>query len=380
MQNSSGAISYSLNPNIQFGNPIKYVLLTDYGFWEKRDTIIKFFGSYNLVSSEDASVTSNWSGNWSTTTSTYVSPTKCFFDGSLNNYSNNSNKIYTYNPSIDLSNASSAKISFYAKWALESDYDFVQFQVSSDGGNTWVGQCGNYTVLGVSGGVQPLNKPLYEGTKTDWVLEEIDLSDYLGQTIKVRFQLRSDGGTTADGFYFDDFNIYINPTEIASTPTAQFSVSDSTICLGNSISFGDNSTNFPTQWNWYFGDGGTSNDQNPIYTFNNSGTYTVSLVASNSVGSDTAIQVISVDNCMGIDFQLNKRFLVYPNPNDGAFGIVGLDGNSIFEITDINGKVLFVGNSSIENEINVPNFNSGIYCLSGISNGVKVRLKIAVLK
>ena len=49
--------------------------------------------------------------------------------------------------------------------------------------------------------------PVYEGTQTSWVLEEINLSDYLGQQIKVRFQLRSDGGTTADGFYFDDFKM-----------------------------------------------------------------------------------------------------------------------------------------------------------------------------
>ena len=37
----NGNISYSLNPNIQFGDQIKYVLKTDYGLWIKRDTITK---------------------------------------------------------------------------------------------------------------------------------------------------------------------------------------------------------------------------------------------------------------------------------------------------------------------------------------------------
>jgi bacillopeptidase F (M6 metalloprotease family) len=84
--------------------------------------------------------------------------------------------------------------------------------VSTDNGQTWLAQCGNYTVLGTSGNgsVQPANKPLWDGVQSTWVLEEINLSEYLGQQIKVRFQLRSDGGTRADGFYFDDFSIYAN--------------------------------------------------------------------------------------------------------------------------------------------------------------------------
>jgi PKD repeat protein len=380
MQSSTGSITYSLNPNIQFGNQIKYVLLTDYGLWVRRDTIVKTFGLFNLVSSEDANSVSNWTGNWSTTATTYVSPSKSYFDGSLNNYSNNANKTYTYNSNIDLTNAGAAKISFYAKWALEADYDFVQFQVSTDGGNTWIGQCGNYTVLGVSGGVQPIDEPIFEGNMPNWVLEEINLSDYLGQQIKVRFQLRSDGGTTADGFYFDDFSIYVNPAELISMPIAQFSTSSTSICTGNSISFGDNSINFPTQWNWNFGDGVTSSDQNPVHTFSNPGTYNVALMASNSVGSDTAYQVITVENCVGLDYISNNSVFVYPNPNDGSFVIKGLDANSLFEITDINGKKIYTGNNSIDQEISVPILSSGFYYIFGVSNKRKVSVKIAILK
>ena len=94
-------------------------------------------------------------------------------------------------------------------------YDYCQFQVSTDGGNNWIGQCGLHTVPGVggNGSVQPNGQPIYEGTK-DWVREEISLSDYLGETIKVRFQLRSDGGVNMDGFYFDDFTIHKGVTGI----------------------------------------------------------------------------------------------------------------------------------------------------------------------
>ncbi|MFM7668612.1 MAG: PKD domain-containing protein, partial [Bacteroidota bacterium] len=294
-QTSTGAISYSLNPSIQFGDQIKYILKTDNGLWVKKDTIVKTFGAITLQALEDASSVTNWTGTWSTTTSTFVSPSKSFFDGSTSNYSNNTNKTYTYVPTIDLTQATSAMISFYAKWGIEADYDFVQFQVSTDGGTTWIGQCGNYTVSGTSanGSVQPNGQPVYEGTQSSWVLEEINLSDYLGQQIKVRFQLRSDGGTTADGYYFDDFKVFYSvPSN--NPPTASFT-SPNALCQGSTVTFTDFSTNSPTTWAWNFGDGNTSTQQNPTHTYAAAGSYTVSLTVSNSAGTNSTTQNIVVN-------------------------------------------------------------------------------------
>jgi len=58
-------------------------------------------------------------------------------------------------------------------------------------------------------------------------LEEINLSDYLGENIIVRFQLRSDGSVNEDGFYFDDLTINIvepGPLGVDGISTIQFSV------------------------------------------------------------------------------------------------------------------------------------------------------------
>ncbi|MDX2360983.1 MAG: M14 family zinc carboxypeptidase [Crocinitomicaceae bacterium] len=206
----SGTISYVLDPAIQFGDEIKYILETDYGTWTQRDTITKTFGSLPLQFADDASNENNWTGDWTTTGLEFVSPTKSFTDGN-GNYSNNADEVWTYASTIDLSIATQAMISYYAMWEIEADYDYCQFQVSVDGGNTWIGQCGNYTVPGIQqgwqAGVQPDGEPVYEGTQASWVLEEISLSDYLGQVINVRFQLESDDGLRMDGFYFDDFQI-----------------------------------------------------------------------------------------------------------------------------------------------------------------------------
>jgi hypothetical protein len=207
---ASGTISYVLDPAIQFGDEIKYVLNTEYPSWTHRDTIVKTYGSLPLQLSDDASTTTNWTGDWIATGAEYVSPSKSFTDGN-GDYADDANEVYELIQSIDLTYATEAMVSFYAMWEIEADYDYCQFQVSTNGGNTWQGQCGEYTVEGINqgwgGGVQPDGEPVYEGTQASWVLEEISLSDYLGQVIKVRFQLESDGGLGMDGFYFDDFQV-----------------------------------------------------------------------------------------------------------------------------------------------------------------------------
>jgi hypothetical protein len=60
-------------------------------------------------------------------------------------------------------------------------------------------------------GVQPVGEPVYQGAQSAWVLEEISLSDYIGETdVRLRFVLKSDGGVRMDGFYFDDFELMYN--------------------------------------------------------------------------------------------------------------------------------------------------------------------------
>ena len=53
------------------------------------------------------------------------------------------------------------------------------------------------------------------------------------------------------------------------------------------VNFSDQSTNNPTSWNWDFGDGTESTEQNPIKTYDLPGTYTVSLTVGNKFGSET---------------------------------------------------------------------------------------------
>jgi len=200
------------------GSQIRYVFAVNYGSWISRDTITKQIGSWVAVINDNGNTTNNWTGNWQSTAETFYSASKCLTDSPNQNYASNATNIMTWGNDIDLTHAADAQINFHAKWSIEPDYDYCQFQVSTDQGATWIGQCGKYTSLGVSGngGVQPVGEPIYEGAQLDWVLEEVNLKDYLGKKIKIRFVLKSDSGLEKDGFYVDDIRLDITDGALSS--------------------------------------------------------------------------------------------------------------------------------------------------------------------
>lgn len=83
---------------------------------------------------------------------------------------------------------------------------------------------------------------------------------------------------------------YINVSNPSAGPLANFSTSNTSVCVGSCISFTDASTNNPTAWNWSFPGSTTpsSTSQNPSnICYNTPGTYNVSLTAINGSGNNT---------------------------------------------------------------------------------------------
>lgn len=75
----------------------------------------------------------------------------------------------------------------------------------------------------------------------------------------------------------------------AGTPTADFAAS---VVSGEpplDVSFTDLSTEFPTGWSWDFGDTSASSSQDPSHQYTTPGIYTVSLTATNPIGSHTRV-------------------------------------------------------------------------------------------
>ena len=209
LQQDNDSISYTLDPTIAAGDLLTYVISVDNGQFLSNDTVTKTYGQSQVVFSDPANSLTNWtvSQTWGTTTSTYYSASSSITDSPNGNYSHNINKSITLTSGVDLNNAVAATLSFYGKWEIEAGYDYVQLEISTNGGGSWIPQCGNYTKAGSSNQAQ--GEPLYDGFQTTWVKEEISLSDYLGENILARFTIVSDGGVREDGFYFDDFEVNV---------------------------------------------------------------------------------------------------------------------------------------------------------------------------
>lgn len=130
-----------------------------------------------------------------------------------------------------------------------------------------------------------------------------------------------------------------------SPPIVNFTPSSTYVCAGQQITFTDNSTNAPTDWNWSLSGAvpDTSNNQSTAATFPAAGIYTVSLTASNSFGTSTAItKTITVQVCTGIEENSKKLIKIYPNPANQLLTIdMGLlSGTKTIEIIDTQGKLL----------------------------------------
>ena len=129
---------------------------------------------------------------------------------------------------------------------------------------------------------------------------------------------------------------YINVSDPTLPPVADFSANVTTIFVGQSVTFTDNSQNAPTSWTWTF-DGGmpaTSADQNPTVIYNTAGTYDVSLYVENSAGNDTETK----DNYITVlpaevgDLVITEIMYNPPESNDDTLEYIEIYNNSSDEI------------------------------------------------
>lgn len=82
--------------------------------------------------------------------------------------------------------------------------------------------------------------------------------------------------------------LYVFSLNTSPLPIAGFSGTPTTLCEGSSVSFADASLNGTTyQWSFPGGSPSSSTSQNPTVTYNLSGSYDVTLIVTNSNGSDT---------------------------------------------------------------------------------------------
>ncbi|MCJ7666767.1 MAG: immune inhibitor A, partial [Anaerolineae bacterium] len=116
----------------------------------------------------------------------------------------------TLTRAFDLSGLESATLEFWAWYDIEENWDYAYVEMSTDGGETWDilhapsttdynpnGNSFGWAYTGMSGG----------GEKPQWIREKVDLSDYVGGEVLIRFEYITDDAVSRPGFTVDDIKI-----------------------------------------------------------------------------------------------------------------------------------------------------------------------------
>ena len=98
----------------------------------------------------------------------------------------------TLTRTVDLTSQSSASLSAYAWYNIESGYDALFVQASADGGP--------WTSLIPTGA----SSPFLDGVNEEWTPYTWDLSPFAGQQVQLRFRYATDGGVHFAGAFLDD--------------------------------------------------------------------------------------------------------------------------------------------------------------------------------
>lgn len=129
--------------------------------------------------------------NWHITEHKSNSPTHSWYAGVENTWLyTNENDASLVSPYFVVPPGST--LYFYNQYSLESGYDYSYLDI--DNGSGWW---------------KTLDE--FNGNQSTWTQASYLLNDYNAQTIRMRFRLVSDYGTTAEGWYIDDISV---PTDI----------------------------------------------------------------------------------------------------------------------------------------------------------------------
>lgn len=110
-------------------------------------------------------------------------------------------------------------------------------------------------------------------------------------------------------------------------PIQAFSLSNTNVSAGETLSFQDNNAN-ATTWFWDFGDGNSSTLSNPQHTYNSHGRYQVQLTVSDGTCQFTSDQSVSVGFATDIEFVEKLDWQIFPNPSEGELYIQGYASES----------------------------------------------------
>ena len=175
---------------------------------------------------------------------------------------------------------------------------------SIDGGNNWInisGSLPNVPVNCIELDKSSLLETIYIGTDLGVFTSDSTLSDWnlfnnnLPNVIVTELEMQYQSNTLFAATF--GRGLWSLGLEITSPPIADFTYNDSIFCnIPASVNFLNNSY-YSNTYYWDFGDGNTSTSSNPTHTYSAYGLFTVRLISTGPLGTDSIIkqQIISID-------------------------------------------------------------------------------------
>lgn len=202
-------INFKINKPITPGEEIKFYFTLSTGEYQEKIVVTKkFMGP--AYWKDLANGLSQWTSPIGKPllidNTTFTSEPSSFSDSPGDIISNEDLYVMMTQSKIDLRNAKYAFLSYNIKYDLNSETDFAQVLISTDG-TQFHPVCGRYSVPG--GIFQGLDQAVYAGVQNHWVNEWINLSDFIGKEIFIQLKIRTTlSEIKHDGFHIDDLKIY----------------------------------------------------------------------------------------------------------------------------------------------------------------------------
>lgn len=197
---------------------------------------------------------------------------------------------------------------------------------------------------------------------------------------------RSTATTDPDAYYyyFYDWEIALGPCvgNLVNVFAEPIELSINASGIENNIDFSASTTNssLNDEWQWDFGDGGSSTDASPSHTYYNVGDYNVSVTANRGCSRDTVITITTIST-IG-DPESTIRIQLYPNPGNGVITLhVESLENYTVNVLSADGKLMKRIDAQAgvtENVLNTAAWSQGIYWVSIENNGFTHTLPLII--
>ena len=142
-----------------------------------------------------------------------------------------------------------------------------------------------------------------------------------------------------------------------------------------------NSVRNIVSWNWSFGDGGTSTQQNPTHVYTAEGSYTVSLTVSNGTTQNTMTKEAYIrTGIYGVPEAVwEKGVSIYPNPIGDQFNINSEVKINSLKLYDLNGRT-WLEQAVDANKLLIclPELGKGYYILQLVTEKGTMQRKLSV--